>query len=386
MPPRRVHYVLSTHWDREWYQTFQDYRYRLVRLLDRIIAGWERDELRGPFQCDGQAIILEDYLEVRPERRSQVERFRQRRQVRHRPLVRAARRVPRLRRVAGAQPRARPQARAPVRRAAVERRLHVRHVRPQQPDAADLRRLRHHRRLHLAGSKHHRSAHDALARGRRHRAAVLSLRPQRLLQLRQRGALCARSAARTRPGAAARAAGGLSRHRGDGDADRADAGVRRRRSHGMGSRGLRRDRRAAGPASRRLRGRPHLAGCLSGRDGAAGAGDHGGGGRRAPRAGLLSRSHRPSVVDPWRRLQPGLDQAGQRRVPSCALPMGRAVQRARASCRPCGVPAGLSRRGLEVAIDEPSARFDLRLLHRCRPRGHEVPLRPGRADRQPADD
>ena len=75
MPPRRVHYVLSTHWDREWYQTFQDYRYRLVRLLDRIIAGWERDELRGPFQCDGQAIILEDYLEVRPERRSQVERF-----------------------------------------------------------------------------------------------------------------------------------------------------------------------------------------------------------------------------------------------------------------------------------------------------------------------
>jgi alpha-mannosidase/mannosylglycerate hydrolase len=75
MPPRRVHYVLSTHWDREWYQTFQDYRYRLVRLLDRVIAGWERDELRGPFQCDGQAIILEDYLEVRPERRGQVERF-----------------------------------------------------------------------------------------------------------------------------------------------------------------------------------------------------------------------------------------------------------------------------------------------------------------------
>ncbi len=75
MPPRRVHYVLSTHWDREWYQTFQDYRYRLVRLLDRIIAGWERDELHGPFQCDGQAIILEDYLEVRPERRSLVERF-----------------------------------------------------------------------------------------------------------------------------------------------------------------------------------------------------------------------------------------------------------------------------------------------------------------------
>ncbi|MEJ5199786.1 MAG: glycoside hydrolase family 38, partial [Anaerolineae bacterium] len=75
MTPRRVHYVLSTHWDREWYQPFQHYRHRLVRLLDRVIAGWERGELRGPFQTDGQAIILEDYLEVRPERRASIERY-----------------------------------------------------------------------------------------------------------------------------------------------------------------------------------------------------------------------------------------------------------------------------------------------------------------------
>lgn len=72
---RRVHYVLSTHWDREWYQPFQDFRYRLVQLLDRVIAGWERGELLGPFQTDGQAIILEDYLEIRPERRQVVEKF-----------------------------------------------------------------------------------------------------------------------------------------------------------------------------------------------------------------------------------------------------------------------------------------------------------------------
>jgi alpha-mannosidase len=72
---RRVHYVLSTHWDREWYQTFQDFRYRLVRLLDRVIAGWEDGRLKGPLQTDGQAIILEDYLEIRPERRALVERL-----------------------------------------------------------------------------------------------------------------------------------------------------------------------------------------------------------------------------------------------------------------------------------------------------------------------
>lgn len=72
---RRVHYVLSTHWDREWHQTFQDFRYRLVRLLDQVIAGWEDGRLKGPFQADGQAVILEDYLEVRPERRGLVERL-----------------------------------------------------------------------------------------------------------------------------------------------------------------------------------------------------------------------------------------------------------------------------------------------------------------------
>ena len=73
MPKLRLHYVLSTHWDREWYQTFQDYRYRLVQLLDRVIAGLQDGRLRGPFTTDGQAIMLEDYLEVRPERRDLIE-------------------------------------------------------------------------------------------------------------------------------------------------------------------------------------------------------------------------------------------------------------------------------------------------------------------------
>lgn len=79
---RRVYYVLSTHWDREWYEPFQFYRFRLVQLLDRVVDALEDGRLKGPFQMDGQAIILEDYLEVRPERRAQVERF-----VRERKLV-----------------------------------------------------------------------------------------------------------------------------------------------------------------------------------------------------------------------------------------------------------------------------------------------------------
>jgi len=72
---RTAHYVLSTHWDREWYQSFQDYRERLVRLMDGVVAGLEDGRLRGPFTSDGQSIVLEDYLEIRPERRAAIERL-----------------------------------------------------------------------------------------------------------------------------------------------------------------------------------------------------------------------------------------------------------------------------------------------------------------------
>lgn len=72
MPRRRAHYVLSTHWDREWYRPFQHFRYALVALIDAVLDGLSDGRLPGPFTTDGQAILLEDYLEIRPERRAQV--------------------------------------------------------------------------------------------------------------------------------------------------------------------------------------------------------------------------------------------------------------------------------------------------------------------------
>ena len=42
---KKTNYVIPhTHWDREWYQTFQNYRYRLVRMMDNLIEGLEKDE------------------------------------------------------------------------------------------------------------------------------------------------------------------------------------------------------------------------------------------------------------------------------------------------------------------------------------------------------
>ena len=72
---RTVHYTLSTHWDREWREPFQGIRYALVTLMDRVIEGLEDGRLLGPFQMDGQSIPIDDYLEIRPDRRAQLERL-----------------------------------------------------------------------------------------------------------------------------------------------------------------------------------------------------------------------------------------------------------------------------------------------------------------------
>ncbi|HEY5584277.1 MAG TPA: glycoside hydrolase family 38 C-terminal domain-containing protein [Ruminiclostridium sp.] len=61
-------YVIShTHWDREWYQTFQAYRKRLVYMVDELIEHMESDKEYLYFHMDGQTIMIEDYLQIRPE-------------------------------------------------------------------------------------------------------------------------------------------------------------------------------------------------------------------------------------------------------------------------------------------------------------------------------
>jgi alpha-mannosidase len=62
-----VHVVFHTHWDREWYLPFAVYRRRLVALIDSLLLALEREpELR--FHLDGQMALVDDYLELRPER------------------------------------------------------------------------------------------------------------------------------------------------------------------------------------------------------------------------------------------------------------------------------------------------------------------------------
>ena len=62
----QLYFVVHTHWDREWYQPFQRMRARLLTMTDKMLALLESGALPC-FHFDGQTIVLEDYLEVRPD-------------------------------------------------------------------------------------------------------------------------------------------------------------------------------------------------------------------------------------------------------------------------------------------------------------------------------
>ncbi len=61
----QLYFVVHTHWDREWYQPFQQMRARLVTMADRMIPLVERGTIPS-FHFDGQTIVLDDYLKMRP--------------------------------------------------------------------------------------------------------------------------------------------------------------------------------------------------------------------------------------------------------------------------------------------------------------------------------
>ncbi len=63
----RFFVVPHTHWDREWYSPFEHFHLRLAEVVDGVIDVLERDPAFTSFTLDGQAIVLEDYLAIRPE-------------------------------------------------------------------------------------------------------------------------------------------------------------------------------------------------------------------------------------------------------------------------------------------------------------------------------
>ncbi|MBM3152123.1 MAG: hypothetical protein FJZ96_07970 [Chloroflexi bacterium] len=72
---KTLHLVSHTHWDREWYRTFQQFRLRLVHLVDGVLDLLEAGPQFRYFMLDGQTIALDDYLLMRPEKEDRLRHF-----------------------------------------------------------------------------------------------------------------------------------------------------------------------------------------------------------------------------------------------------------------------------------------------------------------------
>lgn len=70
-----AHVISHTHWDREWYMPYEKHHVRLVELMDSLLELLERDPEYKSFHLDGQTIVLEDYLQIRPEKKERIVRF-----------------------------------------------------------------------------------------------------------------------------------------------------------------------------------------------------------------------------------------------------------------------------------------------------------------------
>src|ERR671915_116436 len=71
MPGHTFHLIPHTHWDREWYLPESAFLARLVPTLDDLLSRLQ-SEPDVAFVLDGQTVLLEDYLRVRPERQEEV--------------------------------------------------------------------------------------------------------------------------------------------------------------------------------------------------------------------------------------------------------------------------------------------------------------------------
>ena len=71
----KIYYLNGTHWDREWYLPFQEFRYNLVKMVDDMVSKLRNDENFKLFTFDGQTIVLEDYKEIAKDRADKLQKL-----------------------------------------------------------------------------------------------------------------------------------------------------------------------------------------------------------------------------------------------------------------------------------------------------------------------
>lgn len=68
----QCHFISNTHWDREWRYSMQRTRHMLVHMMDMLLDIFEKEPEFKSFHLDSQTVPLQDYLEIRPEKRERL--------------------------------------------------------------------------------------------------------------------------------------------------------------------------------------------------------------------------------------------------------------------------------------------------------------------------
>lgn len=71
----KCHFISNTHWDREWRFSMQRTRFLLVNYIDMLLDIFEKEPRYKSFHLDSQTIPLQDYLEIRPERKDIIKKL-----------------------------------------------------------------------------------------------------------------------------------------------------------------------------------------------------------------------------------------------------------------------------------------------------------------------
>jgi alpha-mannosidase len=74
MRKKTIHIISHSHWDREWYMPFEKHRIKLVRLVDDCLELFDEANGFESFHLDGQTIVMDDYLEIKPENIDQLKK------------------------------------------------------------------------------------------------------------------------------------------------------------------------------------------------------------------------------------------------------------------------------------------------------------------------
>jgi len=73
---KTAHIISHSHWDREWYLSFEKHRYYFIKLMNNLIEQFKKEgNAFQSFHLDGQTVLLEDYFAVHPENREIVKQL-----------------------------------------------------------------------------------------------------------------------------------------------------------------------------------------------------------------------------------------------------------------------------------------------------------------------